>query len=116
MYRCNIVFSENKVDICNVGDSRIYRLCKKKLVQISEDHTDAKMLAKQGAVNRKPRLTRCIGISKEEMTIEPYLEVENIENKDRYLICSDGLTDMVSEDEICRMLQNIAMWHNAQRN
>ena len=98
-------FKDDTVDICNVGDSRIYRLRNGVLSQLSEDHTDKEILAKQGIKNRKPRLTQCIGIPCDEMILEPYLGVEKFRNKDCYLICSDGLTDMVSTDEICRILQ-----------
>lgn len=95
-----LYFIENAVYVCNVGDSRIYRLHNEKIEQLSEDHTDAEILAKQGIKNRKPCLTQCIGISPEEMLIEPYIRKDCIESGERYLICSDGLTDMVSLEEI----------------
>lgn len=95
-----LYFIENAVYVCNVGDSRIYRLHNEKIEQLSEDHTDADILEKQGIKNRKPCLTQCIGISPEEMLIEPYIRRDCIESGERYLICSDGLTDMVSVEDI----------------
>lgn len=102
-----LMFAEKKVYLCNVGDSPIFRLRNKALEQISLDHTDADMLKKQGITNRKPHLTQCIGISPEEMQIQPYLYEAKIEVGDRYLICSDGLTDMVSQNEIAKTMAEI---------
>lgn len=99
-----LMFADKKVYLCNVGDSPIFRLRENAMQQISQDHTDAEMLKKQGITNRKPHLTQCIGISPEEMQIQPYLYSENICAGDRYLICSDGLTDMVSKAEIEKTL------------
>ena len=71
-----LYFLENAVYVCNVGDSRIYRLHNEKIEQLSEDHTDADILAKQGIKKRKPCLTQCIGISPEEMLRSVVLTVK----------------------------------------
>lgn len=102
-----LLLSEKGLYLCNVGDSPIFWLHDQKMEQISLDHTDADFLRKQGIMNRKPHLTQCIGISPEEMRIVPYLYEEKLSAGDRYLICSDGLTDMVSIDEIQRILTEI---------
>lgn len=102
-----LMFADKKVYLCNVGDSPIFRLRGNVMTQISQDHTDAEMLKQQGITNRKPHLTQCIGISPEEMQIQPYLYEEKICADDRYLICSDGLTDMVKKEEIERTLQEV---------
>lgn len=100
-----LCFADERVYICNIGDSRIYRLHRHEMTQISEDHTDAGFLMSQGITKRKPHLTQCIGISPEEMQIQPYVAYEKICANDRYLICSDGLTDMVVLGDIQRILQ-----------
>lgn len=89
-----ITFSRDRVYICNIGDSKIYRFYKNKLIQISEDHI-------VGDLNkRKPPLSQYLGISEVEFLIEPHIANEIIKKGDRYLLCSDGLTDMLSEKEI----------------
>lgn len=99
-----LLFRENHLYLCNVGDSPIFWLHDRRMEQISLDHTDAALLKKQGIMNRKPRLTQCIGISPEEMRIQPYLFLQKLCVGERYLICSDGLTDMVKTEEIARTL------------
>lgn len=93
-------FWKDEVYACNVGDSKIFRLHQDELLQISEDHTDAKFLAECGIHNRRPQLSQYIGISPDEMVIEPHIVKCELCLEDRYLICSDGLTDMVSAAEI----------------
>lgn len=85
--------------ICNLGDSRIFRFRDNVLEQLSEDHTDEQELKKRG-IKRKPRLIQHLGINPEEMIIEPYLSSFQIMRKDIYLLCSDGLTDMLTTTDI----------------
>lgn len=88
--------------ICNLGDSRAYCLRSGDLVQLSVDHV-APRLARPG---RKPPLTQHLGIDPEEMIIEPHIAVQKYHRGDWYLLCSDGLTDMVTEEEIARILSD----------
>ncbi|MBR6526974.1 MAG: serine/threonine-protein phosphatase [Lachnospiraceae bacterium] len=90
--------------ICNVGDSRAFRLRQDEFMQISEDHTDAKFLAEQG-IRRKPSLTQHLGIWPDEMELEPYVAKGQLQDGDQFLLCSDGLTDMVSNAEICAIMK-----------
>lgn len=91
-----LYFSGRYVYVCNVGDSRAYRLRSGEFMQISRDHVDSRPL-KEG---RKPLLTQHLGIDPEEMQIEPYIAKGEIKRGDRYLLCSDGLTDMLTNFEI----------------
>lgn len=91
--------------IANIGDSRALLYRKGVLQQISKDHTDQFLLDLQGIKNRKPRLTQHLGIEPEEMVIEPYLTEVVIQPGDLFLLCTDGLTDMIAVDEITHMLQ-----------
>ena len=100
-----LYFCEDEIYVCNVGDSKGFRLRTNELLQISEDHTDAKLLAAHGIKNRNPHLTQYIGIAIEEMLLEPHVEKGQVLPGDQYLICSDGLTDMLSNIEICSILQ-----------
>ena len=89
-----IMFGKKGIYACNIGDSRIYRYDNKNLNQISKDHV-------MDIFNdRKPPLTQFLGIPETEFAIEPYIVQESYNNGDCYLICSDGLTDMLKEDEI----------------
>lgn len=91
---------ETEVYICNIGDSRIYRLRENQLMQISEDHVE-----KIALTSGKPALTQNLGIPKEEMEIEPYIAKGTCRKGDIFLICTDGLTDMVKEEEIYHILK-----------
>ncbi|MCI8401312.1 MAG: serine/threonine-protein phosphatase [Lachnospiraceae bacterium] len=91
--------------VCNVGDSRAFRLRQGAFRQLSEDHTDEKFLAGQGIRGRRPRLTQHLGIWPEEMILEPHVAKEELMGGDQYLLCSDGLTDMVSNAEICALMR-----------
>ena len=96
-----IYFYMNNAYICNVGDSRIYVVTNGILTKLSEDHVMEADLSKE---NSKPPLTQNLGIPEEEMKIEPYITKYKCNSGDKFLICSDGLTDMVSEQEILSIL------------
>lgn len=93
-----LVFAEKEVVLCNIGDSKIFRLCDRTLEQISMDHVAA------AAFGVKPPLSQNLGIPQNELVIDPYLARGPYNDGDVYLICSDGLTDMVSVDEITKVL------------
>ena len=100
-----LYLNERYVYICNVGDSRAFRLYGNGLEQISQDHTDEAFLVQQGITRRKPSLTQHLGIWPEEMLLEPYVAKGELEAGDQYLLCSDGLTDMVSSADICAIMK-----------
>ncbi|MCL2821267.1 MAG: protein phosphatase 2C domain-containing protein [Oscillospiraceae bacterium] len=99
----------NKAVSYNIGDSRVYLLRKNELYLLSEDHTEAQRMVDMGVINDeeaknhklKNRLTQHLGIFPNELVIDPYASQEiKIKKNDIFLICSDGLTDMVDDDEI----------------
>ena len=92
----SLMFFSEEVYACNVGDSKIFRLRDNELLQISEDHSEQ---LPEG-VTRKPRLTQHLGMPEDEIQLEPYIAKGKLLPGDKYLICSDGLTDMVSNLEI----------------
>lgn len=95
-----IGFSDEDFHICNVGDSRAYRLRNGILAQLSLDH-----LSPACPNNRiKPGLSQCIGIPEDEFLLEPYYSIGNTAPQDRFLLCTDGLTDMVEDKEIKNIL------------
>lgn len=78
---------------CNIGDSKVFWYSKRKqeLRQISVDHTDRHFSADN------PVLTQYLGIDPEEIRIEPCITFFEPESNDKIILCSDGLTDMLSE-------------------
>jgi len=99
----------NIMHIANIGDSRAYLFRKNKLKMISEDHSLAKVLSENLNLNNKGKitryknyLTRAIGI---DLKIEPYYQQINVISKDKILLCSDGLWNMISEKDIINVLK-----------
>lgn len=99
-----LCFHEDVVYAANVGDSRIFGLRGDRLLQISRDHTDAAFMKEKGVVGRSPRLTQYLGMDPGLIRIEPHLAEGRLQTGDIYLICSDGLTDMVDLDTIRQLL------------
>ena len=79
---------------CNLGDSRIYLFREGCLTQLSEDHVLPVFTGK------KSPLLQFLGIPEYEMVLEPGLFTQEFRPKDLFMICSDGLTDMMTEDAI----------------
>ena len=90
--------------IANLGDSPAYGFLNGELTLLTHAHTNAEFLQKYGITNRKPGLTQFLGISEEEFQVEPYVRYFSPRNQEQYLMCSDGLTDMVAEEEIRKIL------------
>ena len=112
---CTLVsalFMKDKLHVVNLGDSRMYLYAKDELKQLTEDQSEVWELYKMGAIEKDdirkhPRnhiITQAIGVDK-DLKAESinYFEYKTYK-KGLYLICSDGLTDMVSEADIRTML------------
>lgn len=92
-------FGKKSAYICNLGDSRVYRWCDDEFMQMSTDHVLA------GGLFGKAPLVQFVGIPEEQMLLEPSIIETDFLPGDRYLICSDGLTDMVNPVEIKEILE-----------
>ncbi len=103
-----LLFGAKGIHLCNVGDSRVYSFKKGKLSQISEDH----VVSIDGKT--KPYLSQNLGIPETEIIIQPYISEMEYENKEIFLISSDGLTDMVSNEEIERILKDTPFEESAE--
>lgn len=99
-----VCFRGWKAYFSNVGDSRIFVLRENHLVQVSRDHTDEAYMKAHNITGRKPRLTQYLGMDPLEVLVEPYVAGGIPEEGDVILICSDGLTDMVSDEQIEEIL------------
>lgn len=100
-----LLFHPNKVYVCNIGDSRAFRLRDNELLQLSIDDIDFIPLPGMETPKRKPRLSQHLGIFPDELTLEPHIAKGELQPGDQYLICSDGLTDMVTNIEICSIMK-----------
>ncbi|MEP3123236.1 MAG: protein phosphatase 2C domain-containing protein [Nisaea sp.] len=85
----------------NVGDSRAYLLRSREILQQSVDHT---LRGKSSAQGRSHLLTQSLGGTSSRITLAPYIKRMRLAEDDVILLCSDGLTDMLSEDEILNIL------------
>ncbi len=107
-----LLFVPDEVYACNLGDSRIYRLRDDELSQISVDDVER---VPEG-VSRKAGLTQFLGVPEDELMLEPHIVKCALKQGDIYLICSDGLTDMVSNPDLCMILRSHISVRQAVRN
>ena len=104
------LFYDNKMMVAHIGDSRLYRMRGDEFGQVTKDHSllqeqiDAGMLTKEQAKlsSNKNLVTRALGI---DPAVEPEIHEYDTLPGDIYLLCSDGLSDMVSDDDIGMALQ-----------
>ena len=89
----------------HVGDSRLYRLRANQLSRLTSDHTVYRdsLTKKSSLLTKKHVLTKALGA---EAVITPTIGAQVAFPKDRYLLCSDGLTDVLSDDTIKNHLLN----------
>lgn len=107
------LIQQGKVVIANVGDSRAYHLSGGQIRQISRDHSVVQSLIERGMITeeearhhpQKSSLTRALGV-------EPQVEVDLYDTKlkrgDILMLCSDGLTDSLSDEEINEVVRSVS--------
>lgn len=99
------LFTNNKVLVGHIGDSRLYRLRGDRFEQLTEDHSLLQEQMRSGLItaeqarlsNNKNLVTRAVGI---DSAVELELHEYDVEVGDIYFLCSDGLSDMVEDEEI----------------
>lgn len=99
------LFYDNRLAVAHVGDSRMYRLRGEIFEPITRDHSllqeqiDRGMLSQKDArlSRNKNLITRAVGV---DPAVEAEIQVHTVQVGDIYLLCSDGLNDMVEDDEI----------------
>jgi protein phosphatase len=104
--------AKGKMCIANVGDSRLY-VIGDTIEQITKDHSYVAEMVRQGKVDPKNAsmhpdkniITRAVGASDTIQT--DFFEVD-VKEGDTILLCSDGLTNMVTDDEICRIIREVS--------
>lgn len=105
-----LVIHDDAIALLHVGDSRCYRLRGNTLEQLSNDHTVIQELLSQGAITptealdhpQRSVLTQAL---MGEGNIVPILQLYDAKAGDRYLLCSDGLSSVLTEKEIKLLLK-----------
>lgn len=103
---------DNHVYISNVGDSRLY-LIGRDIRQITRDHSLVEDMVRMGMLDRnearthykKNVITKAIGVADDKTSTPDIFEIE-VEKGDKLLLCSDGLTNMVEDYDIKRIVKN----------
>jgi protein phosphatase len=103
------LFYHDKITVAHVGDSRAYRVRQNKIVQITRDHSllqeqiDAGLISPEVAQYSHYRnlITRAMGVDRE---VEVEIHDHVTESGDVYVLCSDGLSDMLSIHEILNVV------------
>ena len=106
------LFYDNRMTVAHIGDSRLYRLRGNDFRQITKDHSllqeqiDSGMITQQQArlSQNKNLVTRALGI---DPVVEAEIHDYETLPEDVYLLCSDGLCDMVSDEDIGMALQTL---------
>ncbi|HWS38581.1 MAG TPA: PP2C family serine/threonine-protein phosphatase [Actinoplanes sp.] len=107
-----VLFSGSKFGMVHIGDSRAYLLRKGEFAQITKDDTYVQMLVDEGRVSpeeasshpQRSLLTRAL----DGRDIDPEYSVRQVLQGDRYLICSDGLSGVVSGETIGQTMRELA--------
>lgn len=99
-----LYLSQDEAVACNMGDSKVFRIRSNQMMQISEDHTDEKIMLSIG-IKKKPILLQYLGVPDTEMAIEPFVAKGDIQDEDVFVLCSDGVTDVIRPDEIYSLIK-----------
>ena len=99
------LFYDNRLTCAHVGDSRMYAFREKQMAQLTVDHTVVQEFVQTGLYSvdearesfNPSLVTRALGV---EQDIVVDVHERSVKTDDLYLLCSDGLTDMVGEDKI----------------
>jgi PPM family protein phosphatase len=107
-----VLFSGSKIGMVHIGDSRAYMVRQGEFAQITKDDTYVQMLVDEGRISpeeasshpQRSLLTRAL----DGRDIDPEYSVRQVLKGDRYLICSDGLSGVVSSETIGENMRDIA--------
>lgn len=106
------VFYDNRMMVAHIGDSRLYRLRDGTLTQLTKDHSllqewiDNGMITPEQALTaqHKNLVTRALGV---DAKVEAEIHQHDVEVGDLFLLCSDGLYDMVLDEDITMTLAGL---------
>jgi serine/threonine protein phosphatase PrpC len=100
-----LLIRDNRIALLHVGDSRCYRLRGNTLEQLSNDHTVIQELLDQGAISQAeavehPQRSMLTQALRGDGDVTPVLQMFEVKKGDRYLLCSDGLSGVLTDKEI----------------
>jgi serine/threonine protein phosphatase PrpC len=100
-----LLIRDNTIALLHVGDSRCYRLRGSTLEQLSNDHTVIQELLDQGAISEAeaadhPQRSMLTQALRGDGDVTPVLQMYEVKKGDRYLLCSDGLSGVLTDKEI----------------
>jgi serine/threonine protein phosphatase PrpC len=109
-----LILKQDEGILAHVGDSRCYRLREGVFEQLSRDHTLVARLVEQGIIPpeqakyhpQRNVIRQAVGVADPSEPLEPDIETFALQAGDLYLLCSDGLTDMVDDAEIEAILRD----------
>ncbi|MBU6446492.1 MAG: serine/threonine-protein phosphatase [Verrucomicrobia bacterium] len=115
---CCLVWADNAIIYAHVGDSRLYRFRKQKLELLTQDHSLMTKWLKAGKKSHGPYpykhvITRAIGTAPKA---HPEIAIDRHEEGDLYVLCTDGLTDVLFLEEIEKILQTSPSLEEASQN
>ena len=97
-----LAFYEGEFYSLNCGDSRLYRFRDGELTQLTSDHSLSNML---GSSKHSNIITNCIGGGCSSSFMDIVMITQDVKEGDVYLLCSDGLTDMLPDHAITTLLE-----------
>lgn len=105
-----LALSDDRYYLTDIGDSPVFLIRDHRMSLISFEHSERHNYEEVFGTNydhsKKFDLTQYLGIIPEEMEIDPYYDSSEAYPGDVFLICSDGLTDMVSEKSILQIVES----------
>lgn len=118
---CMTLFLENELIYAHVGDSRLYHFHGENLAPLTSDHSLVNKVAKEENISptkarqivKKGIITRSIGTHR---TVKPEIETIPYTHGDTFLLCTDGLTDLVPDEMIEKILLTISDLEEATQN
>jgi serine/threonine protein phosphatase PrpC len=105
-----LLIRDGRAALLHVGDSRCYRLRGNTFEQLTHDHTVLQELLDSGAISMSeahnhPQRSMLTQVLMGEGSVAPVLMVYEVNSKDRFLLCSDGLSSVLTEKEIKSLLK-----------
>lgn len=108
-----LTFKGEEAIVANIGDSRLYVVNNSNITQITKDHSLVEEMVNMGGIDReaarshpdKNIITRAVGVK--EYVLVDFFEVK-FERNDKFLLCTDGLTNMLKDEEIHQIINEAA--------
>jgi len=105
-----LLIRDGRAALLHVGDSRCYRLRGNTFEQLTHDHTVLQELLDSGTISMSeahdhPQRSMLTQVLMGEGSVAPVLMVYEVNSKDRFLLCSDGLSSVLTEKEIKSLLK-----------